>query len=602
MKVTTPRYSRIRVARFAALMSLPLSAVTPAYSEAIFADAFEGPSLNLSGQSWRAETWSSVPGAPRLGLSSAGRSGEGSARFALFRNDEYVETSNRTELKKDTRPGDIAGMGNFGQTRWYRWNTFVPNDYIAEVESAGFEILGQIHRAPNAGVDWRSPPLSVSINQGRWALSNNRDAGDRTADAGVVEPGQWVEWIVRADWSAGPDGQLEIFRDGQSVWNVGGANVYGPSYSNNDMFLKVGVYKPTWRNTDNSFTVRSRTWKQTFLFDEVRVGDEKETLESMRTPGEPIATELFDFTTAEGRVGVGADARVVGVGLDRHLVNTGGESNVDARGNDWAGGEYAAYLRFDLSELTLPDVRDATLRLVFADDAPVTVDVFAVPDGFAGRDDGFGAPELGENAWLEGTGTFAAAGDPLWITGDNAPGFDEVNGSPDLQILEALGSFTLDGGLRPDSLVEFTSPALRDAVAADRDGALTLALFIRGQDGTTVRLRSKEFDPLLAPSLEVIATDALSLLAGDFSGDGRVDQADLDAVLNNWGQPAAFAAGNVDQGELDAVLNHWGQRATADAAAATPLPEPGLILLTPALAMLLQRRHNPRRVTGRSPA
>jgi glucose/arabinose dehydrogenase len=64
-------------------------------------------------------------------------------------------------------------------------------------------------------------------------------------------------------------------------------------------------------------------------------------------------------------------------------------------------------------------------------------------------------------------------------------------------------------------------------------------------------------------------------LAGDYNGNGTVEQADLDLVLLAWGQPAEnsppgwihnLPSGAIDQAELDAVLLNWG--ATSDARSA----------------------------------
>ncbi len=85
---------------------------------------------------------------------------------------------------------------------------------------------------------------------------------------------------------------------------------------------------------------------------------------------------------------------------------------------------------------------------------------------------------------------------------------------------------------------------------------------------------------------------AAALLAGDYNGNGSVEQGDLDLVLNNWGglrgewdNASGFATSNVDQEELDRVLNHWGG-SVAPTFSGVNVPEPalGLMLLLPAAA------------------
>lgn len=101
---------------------------------------------------------------------------------------------------------------------------------------------------------------------------------------------------------------------------------------------------------------------------------------------------------------------------------------------------------------------------------------------------------------------------------------------------------------------------------------------IGGGFGIGISLPSLDLPPFGRGPTEStgVGIDELSLLLtygpppplGDFNGTGRVDQADLDFVLLNWGL--------VDQEELDAVLLTWGQGAALGSAA---VPEPATWLL-----------------------
>ncbi|MEM8494007.1 MAG: hypothetical protein AAF663_01310 [Planctomycetota bacterium] len=100
-------------------------------------------------------------------------------------------------------------------------------------------------------------------------------------------------------------------------------------------------------------------------------------------------------------------------------------------------------------------------------------------------------------------------------------------------------------------------------------------------------------------SFEVVA----AALLGDFTGDGLVEQGDLNLVLNNWGETRTFGDGAsvfstsvVDQEELNAVLNNWGQAAAPNFAdSSVPEPAWALGLLS---AALLKRRQPTDRVRG----
>ncbi|MEM7576164.1 MAG: peptidoglycan-binding protein [Planctomycetota bacterium] len=94
----------------------------------------------------------------------------------------------------------------------------------------------------------------------------------------------------------------------------------------------------------------------------------------------------------------------------------------------------------------------------------------------------------------------------------------------------------------------------------------------------------------------VLVTDILGTVFGDANLDQTIDQADLNAVLNHWGQSYnGWATGDftgdrvVDQADLNAVLNQWGVN-TAPDLAALPVPEPATALAFSLLAVGMKRR------------
>jgi hypothetical protein len=92
----------------------------------------------------------------------------------------------------------------------------------------------------------------------------------------------------------------------------------------------------------------------------------------------------------------------------------------------------------------------------------------------------------------------------------------------------------------------------------------------------------------------VSLTAPSSIVAGDFSGDGRVDGADLSLLLANWGATVpptptgwtgdAPTAAGVDADELSRLLSNWGTGTS------TAIPEPSTAVGLAILGVLLGSR------------
>jgi hypothetical protein len=85
-------------------------------------------------------------------------------------------------------------------------------------------------------------------------------------------------------------------------------------------------------------------------------------------------------------------------------------------------------------------------------------------------------------------------------------------------------------------------------------------------------------------------------IPGDYNGNGRVEQADLDLVLLNWGAALAqpWVDGTVDQAELDGVLLNWGNEAAGGLVSAA-VPEPSGTTLGAIALLLFVLLSSPRR-------
>ncbi|MEM8875822.1 MAG: pentapeptide repeat-containing protein [Planctomycetota bacterium] len=168
---------------------------------------------------------------------------------------------------------------------------------------------------------------------------------------------------------------------------------------------------------------------------------------------------------------------------------------------------------------------------------------------------------------------------------------------------EAWGS-TL--GFEPGATVEL-SGTLALIVAPDAEPGMSSGTVLKLFDWggvTPVGTPSIRSEPGFMWDTSAILTEGtVTLLAaaplGDFSGDGTVDQADLDLVLARWGDawtPVSWKnrrglSQGIDLEELDAVLSHWNGSGQPNLRGLV-IPEPTAACAMASSTLLLRRRRS----------
>lgn len=171
-------------------------------------------------------------------------SGSRSGNFDLTRS---MTTSYRTEVE----PAAPAKFFNFGQEYWVGFNYRYENwakDSSAEIAPMA------IHARAS---DWSAAcNLGPAIGSGPFnVLSQNDEMRVFTYGAKVlwstpVVKNKWLSLVVHFIASSGPNGLIEVWKDGVKVGRVNGANSPALDKCNKPLrtpYLNLGVYKWDWR-------------------------------------------------------------------------------------------------------------------------------------------------------------------------------------------------------------------------------------------------------------------------------------------------------------------------------------------------------------------
>ncbi len=170
------------------------------------------------------------------------RSGKYAVQFELRRDDPIVASSKRAELTLEKEP-------KVNVERWYGFSIFLPKDYVGDPTP---EIVTQWHASPDRdrGEVWRSPPLALLTEDGRWKITwrwdadpimkQNRADGSKSESLGEYKTGVWTDWVFHVKWSWESDGLLEIWKNGKKAVHYQGPNAYNDARG---VYFKTGIYE-----------------------------------------------------------------------------------------------------------------------------------------------------------------------------------------------------------------------------------------------------------------------------------------------------------------------------------------------------------------------
>lgn len=162
------------------------------------------------------------------------RVGSKAAMFTEHKNDSIVSGSLRSE---------ITGMGHttFNQVLWYGFSIYLPGSFNGDASAL---LVAQWHSQDFNTI----PPLKLMIDESEhWQIVNTStgdgtSVGDSYHDLGAINKGVWTDWVVRVLWNNTTAGQLQIFKNGVSLFS---SNAIRTSYTGNNYF-KTGIYAFGW--------------------------------------------------------------------------------------------------------------------------------------------------------------------------------------------------------------------------------------------------------------------------------------------------------------------------------------------------------------------
>ncbi|MCS3802200.1 polysaccharide lyase [Niastella sp. OAS944] len=192
--------------------------------------------------------------------------GKKAARFELRDSDPENNNGTRSEISFP-EPDNTPKL-----ERWYAFAIYFPrNEYDTDSTD---EVISQWHQGGKA-----TPSLCIRTKNGRLRLRITARPKDKdVVEMGPIVKDVWQYFIIHVKHSATADGLVEIWRNGVSLVNYKGANMYdvgtGSFHAPN---WKLGIYKSAWNKggiTDAK--------KRVIYFDAISVGNERASYGEMK--------------------------------------------------------------------------------------------------------------------------------------------------------------------------------------------------------------------------------------------------------------------------------------------------------------------------------
>jgi hypothetical protein len=163
---------------------------------------------------------------------SKSRGGRFAGRMEVRHLDRgYAEDGSPKKVRAEVFEKPVS----YGSEWWYGWSSMIAPEWRDQENT--WYIIQQFHQN-----NFGSPPIFQRYAGGKWSIRCLKSVcgGTGLLWEERVPAGQWIDFIYQIKWSAGDDGLLRIWKDGQLIVDYRGPNCYE---ARNAPYFKFGVYR-----------------------------------------------------------------------------------------------------------------------------------------------------------------------------------------------------------------------------------------------------------------------------------------------------------------------------------------------------------------------